>query len=1220
MTDTHIKIKPVVPKVQYTGNGSTTVFPYTFAIFADSDMVVYVDDEIIETGYTVSGAGQTDGGNVTFDTAPADGKKITLLRQVSVERVTDFQEGGTFRPKNINDELDRQTAFIQQTQEEMSRCVKVDVTSDVSPSAVLEQVERIYSSIDNVDTVADDISNVNSVASNSTNINSVASNIANINAVAGNATNINAVAGNSTNINAVNANKTNIDAVATNISNVNTVATNSTNINTVASNMTSIGTVVSNITDIQNASTNASNAAISASLSEAWATSSTVVADGKYGSSYYALRALNYMNGAETARDTARNWATKTDGPVADSNYSAKYNANLASTSATTAQNWATKIDGPVSGSNYSAKYYASLSAASAADAADIVASIGTVMRYKGSVATYEDLPSTGNTVGDVYNVLDTGKNYAWTNDNTWDDFGGAVTVSIAAATDVSLNDLANGQVLIYNSSTQKWENGVLDTLPSQTGQGGKFLTTNGTNASWSNVPNTLPSQTGNANKFLTTDGTNASWAAVPGALPSQEGNADKALYTNGVNASWKVTRDPNTYRSLSTAQETQLLTDGTYNSESVLDGEIFTCADGAIKEFSDVTLPPAIFWNNNFSSQGKPVCSNGVDTLAMLDSNGDMYKSTDNGVNWTKTASGLTVAGDGSSDSRLRFWYLNNQWILFKSDGTGVQVSTDLINWNTITFDFGGGAVPSYSSVNNEKFGFSLAYNGAVYCMAFKNAGNNNRVYYSSDLETWNAPATQPDIDYVVAIGSDFYGSSMRGYYSQSYLFKSTDNGATWTNLNKPTKSRFVQITGDALGNILILGSYGQLFFSNNGGSSWAQIISPVSYTYAQPNVSIVYYDGVWFFVHPKEDGTSGTILSYTTNLNNWTTSDSGRASSPNNGDGAIYICNGKVVLDCGYEASLGIPHEYSLTALSYNKTSVDTALSGKQATLTAGTGIDITGNVISATGSASSLEDIATAGDGINFKRGIENYTLYGSPTVDSNYVASNFSESNRIRPTMVGFAGQTFANLAHSYTWEFKTKINLNTINVWNAIFGGIAGSWGIDFYVDSSNRLAMNLSDNGINYNFSGGEDNVHGTTTLSANTDYWLKCGWDGSKYYAELSTDGTTYTTGELSFTSSTPIYNSSYDTYLGYRTGNYLHGSISLPDTSFSFNNGQYEWVVVDIGKTIISADIGYNVSAPTSLTEGYVGKLYITTGGDVYICTSVSGGQSGWKQITTS
>ena len=47
--------------------------------------------------------------------------------------------------------------------------------------------------------------------------------------------------------------------------------------------------------------------------------------------------------------------------------------------------------------------------------------------------------------------------------------------------------------------------------LPAQTGQSGKFLTTDGETASWSNVES-LPSQTGNAGKVLTTDGTTASW------------------------------------------------------------------------------------------------------------------------------------------------------------------------------------------------------------------------------------------------------------------------------------------------------------------------------------------------------------------------------------------------------------------------------------------------------------------------------------------------------------------------------------------------------------------------------------------------------------------------------------------------------------------------------------------------------------------------------------
>lgn len=50
--------------------------------------------------------------------------------------------------------------------------------------------------------------------------------------------------------------------------------------------------------------------------------------------------------------------------------------------------------------------------------------------------------------------------------------------------------------------------------IPSQTSNSGKYLTTNGSAASWATV-NALPSQTGNSGKYLTTDGSSASWATI---------------------------------------------------------------------------------------------------------------------------------------------------------------------------------------------------------------------------------------------------------------------------------------------------------------------------------------------------------------------------------------------------------------------------------------------------------------------------------------------------------------------------------------------------------------------------------------------------------------------------------------------------------------------------------------------------------------------------------
>lgn len=55
---------------------------------------------------------------------------------------------------------------------------------------------------------------------------------------------------------------------------------------------------------------------------------------------------------------------------------------------------------------------------------------------YKGSVATYDDLPSSGNKVGDVWNVQATGMNYAW-NGTSWDAQGSEFNIEAITNSDI---------------------------------------------------------------------------------------------------------------------------------------------------------------------------------------------------------------------------------------------------------------------------------------------------------------------------------------------------------------------------------------------------------------------------------------------------------------------------------------------------------------------------------------------------------------------------------------------------------------------------------------------------------------------------------------------------------------------------------------------------------------------------------------------------------------
>jgi hypothetical protein len=57
------------------------------------------------------------------------------------------------------------------------------------------------------------------------------------------------------------------------------------------------------------------------------------------------------------------------------------------------------------------------------------IQSLGNVFHVRDSVATFGDLPTTGNTAGDVRNVLDTDDNYVWTG-TAWDPLGGSSIIN----------------------------------------------------------------------------------------------------------------------------------------------------------------------------------------------------------------------------------------------------------------------------------------------------------------------------------------------------------------------------------------------------------------------------------------------------------------------------------------------------------------------------------------------------------------------------------------------------------------------------------------------------------------------------------------------------------------------------------------------------------------------------------------------------------------------
>ncbi|HOO51975.1 MAG TPA: glycosyl hydrolase family 28-related protein, partial [Alphaproteobacteria bacterium] len=122
----HIKMPDVAPLVRYLANGVQTVFEYPFPVFASEDMHVLFDGAEQISGFTISGAGNSAGGSVTFDTAPVNGVIVTLERRMAFERLTDFIEGGDFAASAINTELDYLVAGLQQISRDQAPMLKYD--------------------------------------------------------------------------------------------------------------------------------------------------------------------------------------------------------------------------------------------------------------------------------------------------------------------------------------------------------------------------------------------------------------------------------------------------------------------------------------------------------------------------------------------------------------------------------------------------------------------------------------------------------------------------------------------------------------------------------------------------------------------------------------------------------------------------------------------------------------------------------------------------------------------------------------------------------------------------------------------------------------------------------------------------------------------------------------------------------------------------------------
>lgn len=110
-----------VSRNEYTGNGATTQYDFTFRILDKSHLLVQTLDTsesivtlTLGTDYTVTGVNRYNGGKVVLTSALPAGYKISIERKTPVTQEASIRNQGGFFPEIHEDAFDKLTMLVQQ--------------------------------------------------------------------------------------------------------------------------------------------------------------------------------------------------------------------------------------------------------------------------------------------------------------------------------------------------------------------------------------------------------------------------------------------------------------------------------------------------------------------------------------------------------------------------------------------------------------------------------------------------------------------------------------------------------------------------------------------------------------------------------------------------------------------------------------------------------------------------------------------------------------------------------------------------------------------------------------------------------------------------------------------------------------------------------------------------------------------------------------------------
>lgn len=132
-------VSSTTTRTSYAGNGSTKDFAIPFMFMKDGDLEVILRTQdgvevlqSISTDYTLSGAGEQNGGTCSMSTAPAVGSTLVIKRNPAIVQEVDYLENDAFPAQSHESALDLLTMICQSLSERLDRTVSLKISSAVN--------------------------------------------------------------------------------------------------------------------------------------------------------------------------------------------------------------------------------------------------------------------------------------------------------------------------------------------------------------------------------------------------------------------------------------------------------------------------------------------------------------------------------------------------------------------------------------------------------------------------------------------------------------------------------------------------------------------------------------------------------------------------------------------------------------------------------------------------------------------------------------------------------------------------------------------------------------------------------------------------------------------------------------------------------------------------------------------------------------------------------